>query len=181
METIDTGNQSTDAETIQPIAKDDSKHSEERNKDVVTEEVAANKSKVVYRDKPSGAVQVLPTKESSNSSDSKPSWMEEFSRKKANRRSGVFVDKTEQSQDSVSKLVGDKVTHPKPSEKPTPPKADTKPHILHKPTDVKTEDLGEIRKNFSREKSQSSFVKKQESAKSEEQDIKYVFKSKINQ
>merc|ERR1711892_295765 len=152
METIDTGNQSTDAETIQPIAKDDSKHSEERNKDVATEEVAANKS--------------------SNSSDSKPSWMEEFSRKKANRRSGVFVDKPEQSQESSAKPGVDKVSLPKPSEKPTPPKADTKPHILSKPTDVKTEDVAEIRKNFSREKSQSSFAKKTESAKSEDQDIR---------
>ena len=108
--------------------------------------------------------------------------MEEFSRKKANRRSGVFGDKPEQSQESSAKPGVDKVSLPKPSEKPTPPKADTKPHILSKPTDVKTEDLAEIRKNFSREKSQSSFAKKTESAKSEDQDIRLVFKiSKVKQ
>ena len=144
---------------------------EEANKDVSTEEVSA-KSKVVYREKPSGAVQVLPNKESSTNAESKPSWMEEFSRKKANRRSGVFTEKTEQSQDSTGKPVVEKVSPPKPSEKPAPLKVDTKPHLLSKPTDVKTEDLAEIRKNFAREKSQSSFSKKAESVKSEDQDIR---------
>jgi len=171
IEAMDTSNQPIYTETSQTMVKENNKHSEEANKDVLTEDVSA-KSKVVYREKPSGAVQVLPTKESSNSSESKPSWMEEFSRKKANRRSGVFGDKPEQSQESSAKPGVDKVSLPKPSEKPTPPKADTKPHILSKPTDVKTEDLAEIRKNFSRGKSQSSFAKKTESAKSEDQDIR---------
>ena len=168
IEALDTNEPSKSSEAI---VKEDSTQSEETNKDVSTEEVSA-KSKVVYREKPLGAVQVLPNKESSNNSESKPSWMEEFSRKKANRRSGVFAEKIEQSQDSTGKPVVEKTSPPKPSEKPAPPKADTKPHLLSKPTDVKTEDLADIRKNFAREKSQSSFAKKAESVKSEDQDIR---------
>jgi len=167
IEALDTN----EPESPEVMVKEDSRQNEEANKDVTTEEVSA-KSKVVYREKPSGAVQVLPNKESSTNAESKPSWMEEFSRKKANRRSGVFAEKTEQSQDSTGKPVVEKVSPPKPSEKPAPPKADTKPHLLSKPTDVKTEDLAEIRKNFAREKSQSSFAKKAESVKSEDQDIR---------
>jgi len=141
--------------------KEDPKVSDETNKDVAVEEVE-NNSKFVFKEKPTGAVQVMPTKDS-NGSESKPSWMEEFSRKKANRRSGVFTEKIEQSSDSSTVQGVDKiVSHPKPLEKPVPPKADTKPQILSKPTDVKTEEIVELRKNFAREKSQNSFAKKTE-------------------
>ena len=127
--------------------------------------------------KPVGAIQVMPTKPSGNSSDSKPSWMEEFSRKKANRKSGIFAEKQETSSEELPKSVP-KATEIKP-DKPAPPKADTKPSIASKPDS----DISEIRKSFSRDKilpfvdskveqtkqksEDDAVVKRQDSAKSE--------------
>ena len=114
-----------------------------------------NKTKFVDNslNKAIGAVQVMPS--GSSQADSKPSWMEEFSRKKANRKSGIFSD----NKDDEPKAA------PKPTEiksenmKPTPPKADTKPSIANKPES----DISEIRKSFSRDKLHSALVSKQES------------------
>lgn len=127
--------------------------------------------------KPIGAIQVMPTKPSGISSDSKPSWMEEFSRKKANRKSGIFAEKQETSSEELAKSVP-KATEIKP-DKPAPPKADTKPSIASKPDS----DISEIRKSFSRDKilpfvepkveqgkqksEDDAVVKRQDSAKSE--------------
>ena len=96
--------------------------------------------------KPVGAIQVMPAKLSGGSTDSKPSWMEEFSRKKANRKSGIFAEKQESSPEEASKPAP-KAAENKP-DKPTPPKADTKPSIASKPDS----DIAEIRKSFSRDK-----------------------------
>ena len=127
--------------------------------------------------KPIGAIQVMPTKPSGISSDSKPSWMEEFSRKKANRKSGIFADKQDSSPEELPKPVP-KASEIKP-DKPAPPKADTKPSIASKPDS----DISEIRKSFSRDKilpfvepkvesikqktEDDAVIKRQDSAKSE--------------
>ena len=125
--------------------------------------------------KPVGAIQVMPTKPSGISSDSKPSWMEEFSRKKANRKSGIFAEKQETTPEELPKPVPKEI---KP-DKPAPPKADTKPSIASKPDS----DISEIRKSFSRDKilpfvepkvesikqktEDDAVIKRQDSAKSE--------------
>ena len=49
----------------------------------------------------------------------KPSWLEELSRKQANRKSGIFGEEKK--------------------EKPEPPQQDTKPSIPSKPSQVKEE------------------------------------------
>ena len=92
-----------------------------------------------------GGVQVMPTTKSSP--DSRPSWMEEFSRKKANRKSGIFAEKAEDEAVGVKPAT-------KPAEKPTPPKAETKPSLAHKPE----QDLVEMRKNLDRDKSQGGLA-----------------------
>jgi len=151
-------------------AKNESKHIEEHNREATTVEVLVTATTVMSGHKASGFVEEVPNKES----DSKPTWMEEFSRKKANRRSGVFLEKTvaEDSVESAIKPVGEKTKHTKTIEKPAPPKADKKPHLLQKPADLKTEELGESSKSFSREKSENRTVKKPISANMEEQEIK---------
>merc|ERR1719468_512134 len=101
--------------------------------------------------------------------------MEEFSRKKANRKSGIFAEKQETTPEELPKPVPKEI---KP-DKPAPPKADTKPSIASKPDS----DISEIRKSFSREKilpfvepkveqgkqkpEDDAVVKRQDSAKSE--------------
>ena len=140
---------------------DNIKATEESEKVVETEEVS-NKTKIVDNPltKPIGAVQVMPTlpKQSGTSPDTKPSWMEEFSRKKANRKSGIFADKQESgSGDDGAPGKSPQKTFEAKLEKPSPPKADTKPSIASKPDS----DISEIRKSFSRDKSQQ----KQEAAK----------------
>jgi len=119
---------------------------EQKEKVVETEEVI-NKTRAVETAVPSrtvGGVQVMPTAKSSP--DSRPSWMEEFSRKKANRKSGIFAEKVEEDAGKSGS---------KSAEKPTPPKAETKPSIAHKPE----QELVEMRKNLSRDnKSQSSLT-----------------------
>ena len=83
--------------------------------------------------------------------------MEEFSRKKANRRSGFFNDKSEQSKEG-SKIEKVQLK----SDKPIPPKANTKPQILTKTLEVKNEDILDLKNALSRDKKQGSFVKKKE-------------------
>ena len=114
---------------------------EQKEKVVETEEVI-NKTRPMEtgQSRTVGGVQVMPTAKSSP--DSRPSWMEEFSRKKANRKSGIFAEKAEEE-------VGAK-SITKPPEKPTPPKAETKPSIAHKPE----QELVEMRKNLTRDKSE---------------------------
>merc|ERR1719500_2221866 len=154
------------------------KVAEQTEKVVETEEVS-NKTKVLENpvNKPIGAIQVMPTKPSGISSDSKPSWMEEFSRKKANRKSGIFAEKQDSSPEELPKPVP-KASEIKP-DKPAPPKADTKPSIASKPDS----DISEIRKSFSRDKilpfvepkvesikqktEDDAVIKRQDSAKSE--------------
>ena len=101
----------------------------------MTNKTVSNQNKTV------GGVQVLPSPSTATSPDSRPSWLEEFSRKKANRKSGIFAEKSEEEGGA------------KP-EKPTPPKAETKPSIAHKPE----QDLVEMRKNLTRDKSQGKVV-----------------------
>ena len=112
---------------------------------VETEEVS-NKT-VSSQNKAVGGVQVLPSPTTATSPDSRPSWLEEFSRKKANRKSGIFAEKSEDDSGGGGSS--------KP-EKPTPPKAETKPSIAHKP-EHKPE-LVEMRKNLTRDKSQTGKV-----------------------
>ena len=69
----------------QDVAIDHNSSLDEKNRAVETEEV----SNRVYREKVGGAVQVMPGKEAAASPDSKPSWMEEFSRKKASVSSDI--------------------------------------------------------------------------------------------
>merc|ERR1719342_189350 len=131
--------------------KSAAKTDDEKERVIDTEEVS-NKTKFLENsvNKPIGAIQVMPalTKPvgSSSSPDAKPSWMEEFSRKKANRKSGIFADKQDSAEDVKA---SPKVNENKP-DKPTPPKSDTKPSIANKPES----DLAEIRKSFTRDKSQ---------------------------
>ena len=112
--------------------------SEDQKEKVVETQEVTNKT-VTSQSKAVGGVQVMPPPHASSSPDSRPSWLEEFSRKKANRKSGIFAEKTEDDAGST-----------KP-EKPTPPKAETKPHIAHKPE----QELVEMRKNLTRDKSQA--------------------------
>ena len=102
----------------------------------------------VYREKVGGAVQVMPGKEAAASPDSKPSWMEEFSRKKANRKSGIFSDTTEKETETAASPVTDNksATVAKSPDKPAPPKAETKPSLTPKPAEVKPEDTGDAKK-----------------------------------
>ena len=63
---------------------------EQKEKVVETEEVSIKtRAAEIIPSKAVGGVQVMPTVKSSP--DSRPSWMEEFSRKKANRKSGIFA------------------------------------------------------------------------------------------
>ena len=114
---------------------------------VETQEVT-NKtvSSVSNQNKTVGGVQVLPSPGTATSPDSRPSWLEEFSRKKANRKSGIFAEKSEEDGGGGGGGGGG---GSKP-EKPTPPKAETKPSIAHKPE----QELVEMRKNLTRDKSQ---------------------------
>ena len=121
-----------------------------------TEEVS-NKTKFLENplNKPIGAIQVMPVKPSGTSPDSKPSWMEEFSRKKANRKSGIFAEKQEAAGgDDVKASSSQKPPESSKPDKPTPPKADTKPSIASKPDS----DIAEIRKSFTRDKSHQNII-----------------------
>ena len=104
-------------------------------------------------------------KPSGTSPDSKPSWMEEFSRKKANRKSGIFAEKQEAGGDDVKAAPPQKPLENKP-DKPTPPKADTKPSIANKPES----DIAEIRKSFTRDKSHQNIISKLDSSKTKSEE-----------
>merc|ERR1719419_735645 len=150
--------------------KSTAKTDDEKERVIDTEEVS-NKTKFLENslNKPIGAIQVMPalTKPvgSSSSPDAKPSWMEEFSRKKANRKSGIFADKQDSAEDVKSS--SQKVNENKP-DKPTPPQSDTKPSIANKPES----DLAEIRKSFTRDKSQPNLA-----AGKQETDVAEIRKS----
>merc|ERR1719468_1174786 len=88
--------------------------------------------------------------------------MEEFSRKKANRKSGIFAEKQETTPEELPKPVPKEI---KP-DKPAPPKADTKPSIASKPGS----DISEIRKSFSRDESLPFVEPKVESLKQKTED-----------
>lgn len=66
-----------------------------------------------------GGVAIVPVATGGKEDGAKPTWLEELSRKQANRRSGIFGD---------AKV-----------EKPEPPQQDTKPTIPSKPSQVKDE------------------------------------------
>jgi len=157
-------------EDEEACTKSTTKTEEEKERVIDTEEVS-NKTKFLENslNKPIGAIQVMPalTKPagSSSSPDAKPSWMEEFSRKKANRKSGIFAENKQDSTEDVKSSP--KVNENKP-DKPTPPKADSKPSIANKPES----DLAEIRKSFTRDKSQSNLA-----ASKQESDVAEIRKS----
>ena len=132
--------------------------SEEKEKTVETQEVI---NKVVETPviKALG-VPVMPIRPSSFTQDTQqqPSWMEEFSRKKANRKSGIYSEK--QDTTAAAGVDDGKVK----TEKPALPRSDSKPNIAVKPD-------SDLRRSFSREKSLSS-VAKQESSKTEAKEEK---------
>ena len=118
---------------------------EQKEKVVETEEVSIKtRAAEIIPSKAVGGVQVMPTVKSSP--DSRPSWMEEFSRKKANRKSGIFAEKGEDESAGVKTVS----KAPEKPEKPSPPKAETKPSIAHKPE----QELVEMRKSLGRDKVQ---------------------------
>ena len=114
--------------------------------EVINKTVPSSVPSVSSQSKTVGGVQVLPSPSTATSPDSRPSWLEEFSRKKANRKSGIFAEKSEE--DGGGGGGGGGGAKP---EKPSPPKAETKPHIAHKPE----QELVEMRKNLTRDKSQT--------------------------
>jgi len=67
----------------------------------------------------SGPAPVAPSSSTAKEEPAKPSWLEELSRKQANRKSGIFGEEKK--------------------EKPEPPQQDTKPSIPSKPSQVKEE------------------------------------------
>jgi len=76
------------------------------------------------RDKrPGGVAVMLPPTDPSPNSETKPSWLEELSRKQANRRSGVFTEPSSRA-----------------ANKPEPPLAENKPNLPSKPSQVKVDE-----------------------------------------
>jgi len=138
---------------------------------------------------------VLPTaQEPSPASEAKPSWLEELSRKQANRRSGVFPEKQhpvpplkDQEQAafrsrSGGNLVQEEATRrslisggfpEKPSSsKPEPPLAENKPNLPSKPSQVKAEEGNRKSLSSSLASSASSLINSKKAPGKEQENTK---------
>lgn len=142
---------------------------------------------------PVTASQVLPSaQESSPASEAKPSWLEELSRKQANRRSGVFPEKQQppvkpadqeqafrrsggsvQEEASRRSLVGGGTGFPeKPGSKPEPPLAENKPNLPSRPSQVKAEEGNRKSLSSSLASSASSIINSKKTSGREQENTK---------
>merc|ERR1719458_1355872 len=139
---------------------------------------------------PVTASQVLPSaQDSSPASEAKPSWLEELSRKQANRRSGVFPEKqpppvkpaeqeqafrrsggSVQEEASRRSLVGG---GEKPvASKPEPPLAENKPNLPSRPSQVKAEEGNRKSLSSSLASSASSIINSKKTSGREQENTK---------
>jgi len=140
---------------------------------------------------PLTAAQLLPTaQEPSPASEAKPSWLEELSRKQANRRSGVFPEKQQppakpadqeqafrrsggsvQEEANRRSLMGGGAGFPeKPASKPEPPLAENKPNLPSRPSQVKAEEGNRKSLSSSLASSASSIINSKKTSLGREQE-----------
>merc|ERR1719239_1360758 len=166
-----------------------------KSKPSTVESVASQKSREGEISKaklPLTATQVLPSaaQEPSPASEAKPSWLEELSRKQANRRSGVFPEKQQppvkpadqelafrrsggsvQEEANRRSLMGGGAGLPeKPASKPEPPLAENKPNLPSRPSQVKAEEGNRKSLSSSLASSASSIINSKKSSSGREQE-----------